>query len=155
MPSLPGVFQLGIIFLFFFFFSVALRWIGAYFYLRPFFQSLHLFSPCCLSIWFFIHDFSVQPFCFAWTLLLVCPHTFSLELLAPTAFLQRDTSAEKQSVPALRPLIQRVSWIYDTKQSDGKVPVMRWGMQSTPSLSLLPSPLWSGMVAPERDISMG
>ena len=33
---------------------------------------------------------------------------------------------------------------YDTKQSDGEVPVMLglWGMQSTPSLPLLPSPLW-------------
>ena len=33
---------------------------------------------------------------------------------------------------------------YDTKQSDGKAPVMLelWGMQSTPSLPLLPGPLW-------------
>ena len=48
------------------------------------------------------------------------------------------------------------SW-YDTKQSDGEVPVMLklWGMQSTPSLSLLPGPLWSGMVAPDRALSMG
>ena len=32
---------------------------------------------------------------------------------------------------------------YDTKQSDGEAPVMLklWGMQSTPSLSLLPGPL--------------
>ena len=32
---------------------------------------------------------------------------------------------------------------YDTKQSDGKVPVMLelWGMRSTPSLPLLPGPL--------------
>ena len=29
------------------------------------------------------------------------------------------------------------------------------GMQSTPSLPLLPSPLWPGMVAPERALSMG
>ena len=41
---------------------------------------------------------------------------------------------------------------YDTKQSDGKVPVMLelWGMQSTPSLPLLPGPLWSGMVSPDK-----
>ena len=40
---------------------------------------------------------------------------------------------------------------YDNKQSDGEVPVMLelWGMQSTPSLPLLP------MVAPERVLSMG
>ena len=33
---------------------------------------------------------------------------------------------------------------YDTKQSDSEVPVMLelWGMQSTPSLPLLPGPLW-------------
>ena len=30
-----------------------------------------------------------------------------------------------------------------------------WGMQSTPSLPLLPGPLWSGMVAPDRALSMG
>ena len=40
---------------------------------------------------------------------------------------------------------------YDTKQSDGEVPVMLelWGMQSTPSLTLLPGPLWPGVVASE------
>ena len=51
---------------------------------------------------------------------------------------------------------QRVSW-YDTKQSDGEVPVMLelWVMQSTPSLPSLPGPLWSGVVAPDRVLSMG
>ena len=41
---------------------------------------------------------------------------------------------------------------YDTKQPDGKVPVMLelWGMQSTPSLPLLPGPLWPRMVAPDK-----
>ena len=45
----------------------------------------------------------------------------------------------------------------DTKQSDGEVPVMLglWGMQSTPSLPLLPGSLWPGMVAPDRALSMG
>ena len=40
---------------------------------------------------------------------------------------------------------------YDTKQSDGEVPLMLelWGMQSTPSLPSLPSPLWPGVVAPD------
>ena len=40
---------------------------------------------------------------------------------------------------------------YDIKQSDGKAPVMLelWGMQSTPSLPLLPGPLWPGEVALE------
>ena len=40
---------------------------------------------------------------------------------------------------------------YDTKQSDGEVPVMLelWGMRSTPLLPSLPGPLWPGMVAPD------
>ena len=46
---------------------------------------------------------------------------------------------------------------YDTKQSDGEVPVMLelWGMRSTRSLPLLPDPLWPRMVAPDRSLSMG
>ena len=46
---------------------------------------------------------------------------------------------------------------YDTKQSDGKVPVVLglWGVQSTPSLPLLPGPLWPSMVAPAGALSMG
>ena len=45
---------------------------------------------------------------------------------------------------------------YDTKQSDGEVPIMLelWGMQSTPSLSLLPGPFWPGVVALDRVLSM-
>ena len=40
---------------------------------------------------------------------------------------------------------------YDTKQSDGEVPVMLelWRIRSTSSLPLLPGPLWPGMVAPD------
>ena len=46
--------------------------------------------------------------------------------------------------------------VYDTKQSDGEVPVMLglWGMWSIPSLSLLPGSLWPGMVAPDKALSM-
>ena len=46
---------------------------------------------------------------------------------------------------------------YDTKQSDGEVSAVLklWGMQSTPSLPLLPGPLWPGVVAPDRALSMG
>ena len=41
---------------------------------------------------------------------------------------------------------------YDTKQSDGEIPAMLelWGMRGTPSLPLLPGPLLSGMVAPDK-----
>ena len=43
------------------------------------------------------------------------------------------------------------------KQSDGEVLVMLelWGMQSTPSLPLLAGPLWPGVAAPDRVLSMG
>ena len=46
---------------------------------------------------------------------------------------------------------------YDVKQSDGEVPVMPglWGIQSTPSLPLLPGPQWSGVVASDKALSMG
>ena len=46
---------------------------------------------------------------------------------------------------------------YDTKQSDGEAPVMLefWGMWMTPSLPLLLGPLWAGVVAPDRALSIG
>ena len=46
---------------------------------------------------------------------------------------------------------------YDTKQSDAKVPAVLelWGIRSTPSLPSLPCPLWTGVVAPDRVLSMG
>ena len=46
---------------------------------------------------------------------------------------------------------------YDTKQSDGEVPVMLelWGMRSTPSLPSLQGPLWPGVVTPDWALSMG
>ena len=44
---------------------------------------------------------------------------------------------------------------YDTKQSDGKVPVMLalWRMQSSPSLPSLQGPLWLRVVVPDRVLS--
>ena len=46
---------------------------------------------------------------------------------------------------------------YDTKQSDGEIPVMLelWEVSSSPSLPLLPGPLCPGMVAPDKALSMG
>ena len=46
---------------------------------------------------------------------------------------------------------------YDIKRSDGEAPVMleRWGMKNTPSLTSLPGPLWSTVVAPDRVLSIG
>ena len=51
---------------------------------------------------------------------------------------------------------KRVS-CYDTKQSEVEVPILLdlWGMQSTPSLPLLPGPFWPGVVAPGRVLSVG
>ena len=45
---------------------------------------------------------------------------------------------------------------YDTKPSDGEVPVMLdfEGIWCTPSLSSLPGQLWPRMVAPDRVLSM-
>ena len=46
---------------------------------------------------------------------------------------------------------------YDTKWSDGEVQVMLelWGMRSTPSLPLVPGPLWHGEVTPDRVLFRG
>ena len=46
---------------------------------------------------------------------------------------------------------------YDTKQSDGEVPVMLelLEMRSTPLFPLPPGPLWSGVVASDRVLSVG
>ena len=46
---------------------------------------------------------------------------------------------------------------YNTRQSGGEFPVMLelWGMRSTPSLPLLPDPLWPRMVASGRVLSIG
>ena len=46
---------------------------------------------------------------------------------------------------------------YDSKQSNGEVPVMLelWWMQTNLSLPSLPCPLWSGVAVPNRVLSMG
>ena len=46
---------------------------------------------------------------------------------------------------------------YDNKQSDDEVPVILelWLIQNTPLLQLFPDPLWPGMAAPDRVLSMG
>ena len=66
--------------------------------------------------------------------------------ISPTASLQRGKTSPHNECPR-----------YDTKQSDGEVPAMLelWGMRSTPSLPSLPGPLWPGVVAPDRALSMG
>ena len=46
---------------------------------------------------------------------------------------------------------------YDIIQPDGEVPTVleHWGMWSTLSLPLLTGPLWPGVVAPDRALSIG
>ena len=48
-------------------------------------------------------------------------------------------------------------YVYDMKQSDDETPVMLklWRMRCIPSLPSLPSPLWPGVVASKRVLSMG
>ena len=44
---------------------------------------------------------------------------------------------------------------YDIKPTDSEAPALGiWGMWSTPLLPLLPGPLWPGMVATDRVLSM-
>ena len=46
--------------------------------------------------------------------------------------------------------------VYDIKPSHREVPFLElWEIWSTPSLSVLPCPLWSRVVAPDRFLSMG
>ena len=46
---------------------------------------------------------------------------------------------------------------YDAKQSDGEVPLILelWGRRSTPLMPSFPGPLWPGVVAFDRVLSMG
>ena len=57
----------------------------------------------------------------------------------------------------VRPLPANKCPGYDTKQSDGEVPVILelWGIWSTLLLPSLQASLWPGTVAPDRALSMG
>ena len=53
------------------------------------------------------------------------------------------------------PRPQQVSWIWK-KLFDDEAPALEiWGMWNTPMLPLLPGLFWSGVVAPDRILSMG
>ena len=54
-------------------------------------------------------------------------------------------------------LPQRVSWLYDTQQSDDEASEILelWGMRNTSSFPSLPGPLRPRVVAPDRVLSMG
>ena len=57
----------------------------------------------------------------------------------------------------VRPPTRNECPAYDTKQSDGEIPVMLelWQMWSISSLPSLPDQLWPGVVAPDWVLSMG
>ena len=67
-------------------------------------------------------------------------------LNTPTASLQRGKIPPHNECPR-----------YDTKLSDGEARLMLelWRMWSTASLSSLPGPLWSGVAASDRVLSIG
>ena len=58
--------------------------------------------------------------------------------------------------PFIAIIAQSAGAVKYTKQSDGEAPLMLelWEMRSTPLLPSLPGPLWHGVVAPDRVLSM-
>ena len=80
---------------------------------------------------------------------LVCLHTYThRQTVAQSAEAVENTNCF--SIGGKTPPNERLG--YETKQSDGEVPIMRnlWRMQSTPSLPFHLGPLWLGMVASNR-----
>ena len=69
---------------------------------------------------------------------------------------EKLTIESLQMLDTLQRYVLLLFYRYDSKQSDGEVPVMLelWGIRSTPLLPLLPGPLWLSMVAPDRALSM-
>ena len=92
-------------------------------------------------------------------------YTFSLQhQLAAFHWSQSDSNSPQVSRILLTILADlnsgflcQLSSIYDTKQSDGEVPVMLelWGMQSTPSLPSLLHQIWPRVVTHDRVLSLG
>ena len=70
-----------------------------------------------------------------------CQHDLLDWLLHPNLFFTGKSCPPSNECPR-----------YDTKQSDGEVPVMLelWGIWNTSSLPLLSGPFWLGVIAPDR-----
>ena len=76
-------------------------------------------------------------------MLYICPVGWSCRI-HPTASLQRGKTPPNEYLG------------YGLKQSDGEAPVLElWGMWHTPLLPLLPGWLWTGVLAPDRVLSIG
>ena len=71
---------------------------------------------------------------------------------------REEIKCPKKENTTVQSLNQRLYFrkYHDTKQSNGKVPVMLelWGMQSTPSMPLFPGPFRPGVASPDRVLSM-
>ena len=105
-------------------------------------QHTHVHTCIHIYIYIYLHmhtDILALTYIYIWPSWLGLKNT-------PTASLQRSKTHTPNECPG-----------YDTKQSDGEVPAMLelWGMRRTPSLPSLPGPLWPGVVAPDRALSMG
>ena len=76
----------------------------------------------------------------------VCVWTQSAGAVEYTDFISADRSDSPNECPGKA-----------AKQSDNEARIMQtlWEMQNTPSLSPLPGPLWLGVVALNRVLSMG
>ena len=76
---------------------------------------------------------------------------FSSTSFWPSRLGQQNTLCKRVKLP------QRISWTYDTKQSDSKLSIMPelWGMRSIPLLPSLPDPLWPEGIILNRVLSMG
>ena len=89
-------------------------------------------------------------------LLLKLPQPFSLQNTTHVIIFHAKSAGTAEytdyvSAGVVRPLPHECLG-YDSKQSDGKVPIMQeiWRIQSIPSLPSLPGPLWPGVVPPDR-----
>ena len=126
--------------------------------------ALHLQSGAEMVPWYFVYDHLnyVRYFLVYIYMMLTVPDTHPSieEYLAAWDFVaqQQNQYSFSQTCPVGWGC--RIHWQhfcnkcpeYDTKQSDGEVPVMWgfWVMRSTTSLPSLPGPLWPRVVAPDR-----
>ena len=104
--------------------------------------------------------FELRSLCpFPTMITIVVPPTGEKKIPWPFFFFlkSKTSSAELHLCRGLHPPPTNECSGYDIKQSDDEALVMLelWGMWSTFSLPLLPSPLRSGVVAPDRVLSMG
>ena len=111
-----------------------------HFWITLFFCFLHIVG--IISIYIYIYIYICVCVCVLYS------HTVLAQLPGVTEYTD-CISTEEQDSP-------NKCLVFDTKQSDGEVPVMLelWRMWSTPLLASLPGPLWHGVVAPDGVLFM-